>query len=309
MLWRKITASLLSLILISLLLVPHSLETLPSTESDHRGDAAHFPAFVLLSLLVFSLLPCKRGLTTRLSLCAAITITVAVGSEWLQSFTPGRMASLHDLTSNGLGILAALSGIWIWKNSVPRFFQWKKILHLSLTLLLAALLAWPYYQHLNARFYSQKQFPLLSHFHDLPFALLWKSQNGSSSTLSQSTDPPRLVVSLPSTAHFAGINYLPGSQNWSSYSTLHLTLHNPGSPYPLGIRIDDDGDCSQLDSRFNDQRLLNSGRNHFTFDLTNIRLSPKNREINLHAIHRLLLFTQKNPQTQQFSIIKMWLEK
>ncbi|MCF6314578.1 MAG: VanZ family protein [Verrucomicrobiales bacterium] len=308
MFWKKVTASLFLLILISLLLAPHSLDALPSSESDTRGDAAHFPAFLLLTTLIFFLLPATLRPASRIALCAIIAISVAAGTEWIQSFTPGRMASLHDLIANLLGIAAALSGIWIWKKYQTRPWPWQSSLHATLTITIAVLLALPYFQQLHARHHSQQQFPLLSDFHDASFALLWKTQNGSSSTLTQSSSPPRLEVTLPSPQHYTGINFLPGPQDWSPYASLHLTLHNPGSPFPLGIRIDDDLDCSQLKSRFNDQRSLQSGENHLAFDLNTIRQSPQNRELKLSSIRRLLLFTQQNPQTRKFSIVKMWLE-
>lgn len=309
MLWRKTTASLLLLTLISLLLAPHSLETLASAESDRRGDAAHFPAFFLLTLLIFSLLPQKCSLNLRLSLCGFITLALAISTEWIQGFTPGRMASTHDLIANLLGVGFAISAIWVWQDSRTAAPLWQKIIHLTLTLIVAGLLAQPYFQHLNARLSSQKKFPLLSDFHNPQFAMLWKTQNGSKANLSQSSTRPRLKVTFPEKNTFTGINYLPGSQDWSHYSTLHLTLHNSGPPFPLGIRIDDNGNCSQSNSRFNDERLLKFGENHIIFELENIRQSPQDRELDLTSIRRLLLFTQKNPNTHKFSIIRMWLGK
>lgn len=307
-LWRKIAASLLLLLVIGLLIAPHSLEALPSGESDARGDAAHFPAFISITLLIFSLLSPNWSLLLRITLCAVISCSLAFATEFIQSYTPGRMASWHDLLANLLGVIAASSAIWVWKNTSLPLLCWKKIIHATLTIAIATLLALPYFKQVHARHYCQQQFPVLSDFHDPAFALLWKAQNGSSSKLSLSSIPPRLVVTLPADKYFTGINYLPSSQNWSPYSSLHLTLHNPGTTFTLGIRIDDDSDCSQLNSRFNNQFPLKPGSNHISYDLKIIRQSPQNRELNLNAIRRLLLFTQQNHQNQKFSILHISLK-
>ncbi|MFK5923237.1 MAG: VanZ family protein [Verrucomicrobiota bacterium] len=271
--WKKITSTLLILTIIGLLLAPHDLDSLSNATSETRGDAAHFPAFLLLALLFFFLLPPKHSCKFRLITSAIITTSLALGTEWLQSFTPGRMASLHDLIANGLGIAAAISGLWIWKIHAPPGFSWQKKLHLVTTCLIAAALTWPYARHISARLQTQKQFPLLSDFNNSDFVYLWKTQNEAQASLSSQT-PASLEITLPAQSDFPGINYLPGPQDWSPYHSLHLTLINHGSAFQLGIRIDDGGDCSQLNSRFNDQRQLNPGENHIIIDLQHIHQSP-----------------------------------
>ncbi len=288
--------------------MPHALEPLPPAINEGRGNAAHFPAFFLLAILFFSLFSPQRPMGLRIISTAVIGIALALGTELIQSFTPGRTASLHDLMADFFGITSALAGLWLWLNSRMTESPWKKSLHLLISFAIATILAWPYFQQLNAHFSCQKQFPVLSDFRSPQFALLWKVQNGSTATLSQLIAPPTLTVTLPEKNTFTGINYLPGPQDWSPYRQLKLTLHNPGPPFQLGIRIDDDGDCSQLNSRFNDERLLKSGENHFSFELEDIRQSPQDRELDLTTIRRLLLFTQQNSQTQKFSIVRMWLE-
>ncbi len=308
MAWKKNIIWLLILTLIGLLIRPHALEPLPPAISENRGNAAHFPAFFLLTLLFFSLFPPQHTIRFRITATAAITIALALGTELIQSFTPGRTASGHDLIANFLAIFSALAGLWIWQTSRSAAFSWKKGLHLLISLVIASSLAQPYFLQVKAQMTSQRQFPLLSDFHQTGFALLWKTQNGTSSTLSQSLTPPRLDVTLPAKTSYPGINYLPGPQNWSPYQRLHLQVLNSSPAFLLGIRIDDDGDCSQQNSRFNGQHLLKSGENHLSFNLKSIQQSPKTRELNLAAIHRILLFTQENPQRQKFSIVKMWLE-
>ncbi len=305
--WIKITATLFILIIIGLLLVPHDLTHLSTADSETRGDAAHFPAFLLLTLLLFSILSPNRPTTFRITASAVIAATLALGTEWLQSFTPGRMASAHDLMANGLGIAAAISGLWLWKTNTCSGFSWQKKLHLLATCVIASALTWPYVQHLSARLNAQKQFPVLSDFHTAGATYLWKTQNDAQASLSKH-QPASLEVTLPANSDFPGINYLPGPQNWQTYHSLHLTLINPGSTFQLGIRIDDDGDCRQHKSRFNAQRPIKPGENHLIFQLNTIRQAPENRELNLNAVQRLLLFSQKNPQAQKFSIVRMWLE-
>ncbi len=307
---RKTAAGILIFALVALLIAPHALDSSSAAESATRGDALHFPTFILLTLLIFFIFPSSRSIAFRITISSSIAIGLAIGTESIQSITPGRTASTHDLFANLLGIASAVSGLFIWKNTPALSFNWKKWLHAALTLAIAIALTWPYLQHLNARLSCQKEFPVLSDFHNPQFSWLWKSQNGEKAGLIIPSDQttPYLEITLPGIKDFEGINYLSGSQDWKQYTTLNITLRNPGPPFLLGIRIDDDGDCSHHNSRFNGQRLLRTGENHLTFSLEKIQQSPENRELNLESIRRIALFTLRSDSPRRFSIIRAWLE-
>jgi len=309
----KTAAGILIFALVALLITPHTLDSSSAAESTTRGDALHFPTFLLLTLLIFFIFPSSRPTTFRITASSLIAIGLAIGTELIQSITPGRTSSLHDIFANLLGITSAVSGLFLWKNFPPLSFSWKKCLHAALTLTVAISLTWPYLQHLNARLSCQKEFPVLSDFHKPQFSLLWKIQNGAKANLiipAKPSDPttPSLEITLPGKNDFEGINYLPGAQDWSQYTTLNISLLNSGPPFLLGIRIDDDGDCSQLNARFNAQRLLKSGENHLTFSLEKVHQSPKHRELNLESIRRIALFTLRSDSPRKFSITRAWLE-
>jgi len=309
--WQKIVSCLLILFFVGLLITPHSLDPTSPVESTTRGDAAHFPAFLLLTLLFYFIFFQDRSFAFRIISGTTIATILAISSELLQSFIPGRTAALNDMFANLLGIGAALTGFWIWNQSRSPLLSRKKLLHALVTIGIATALAWPYLQHVNARLAGQKQFPTLSDFHHPRFALLWKTQKGAKAKLSELTDhaTPALEVTFPGKQNFEGINYRPGSQDWSDFNSLQILLINPGTPFTLGIRIDDDGDISQLNARFNAGPILKPGENQLSFPLETIRQAPENRELNLEAIRRIALFTLKDSGRRKFQIVRVWLEK
>lgn len=308
--WKKITACLLILIFFGLLVIPHTLDPTAPAESATRGDAAHFPAFLLLTLLFCSLFSKNRTVGFRMIAGSLAALTLAISSELMQSFIPGRTASLNDLFANLLGVIAAMTGFWIWNQSNPHLLSQKKLLHAIVTIAITATLSMPYIRQVEARLAGQRHFPTLSDFKDPRLALLWKTQLGTRSELillpAQAT--PALEVTLPGKLPIEGIKYRPGPQDWSRFKNLHFTLINPGSPFTIGIRIDDDGDVSQLHSRFNADSFLKTGENYFSFPLRAIENGPKQRDLNLEAIRRISLFTLRESKSHKFQIVRIWLE-
>lgn len=112
---------LVALVTLLLLIITVCVEaTLPSTTGDtlfpHFDKVAHFVVFGLIAYLCAYLLHRYDIATDKIRLAGILLFVVVLGIfvEWLQSHTPGRVATIYDLIANiiGAGIFLAL---WKWQ--------------------------------------------------------------------------------------------------------------------------------------------------------------------------------------------------
>jgi len=101
-----------SAIFIEALRVP----TIDNSIMPHLDKMAHIAAFGLLAFLLFQFVR-SAGFTIRWPVPAVVVLVVTILGiidEWVQSFAPGRIASLGDGLSDvaGAGIAAFLCFLW-----------------------------------------------------------------------------------------------------------------------------------------------------------------------------------------------------
>ena len=66
---------------------------------------------------------------------------------------------------------------------------------------------------------------------------------------------------------------------------------NPGEEFNLKVRVDDKGDTTPYDGRFNRTILLPRGETLIEIELGDIQNGPKGRKLDLSNISALYLFT------------------
>ncbi len=101
-------------------------------------DASHLPAFGLFTVAIFFNLPelKKHGrYTVTLMICVFLVFAV----EWLQTLV-GRTASWEDSQLGLIGIVLALTGIYIWKQTKTVYLKWS---YSTGTLLILSLFFYP----------------------------------------------------------------------------------------------------------------------------------------------------------------------
>jgi|GEM_PF-5597153 len=105
----------LTLAAIGALLVPmHQDETLKTL-----FNAGHVPAFALLSMLWLEY-AAQRGRTAfkRALLIGGIALVLALSTEALQAFVPGRYPDVGDVARNLLGLAVGLLAHWRWPQAL-----------------------------------------------------------------------------------------------------------------------------------------------------------------------------------------------
>jgi len=299
----KLLGALLMLAMIGACFVP--LEFPVDTEFWRTCmDVSHLPLFALFTFCVYPFVadrdwPHAKKCRTAFGVAAAVSI----GVEWTQPLV-GRSQSVVDQVYGLAGAGLALAWLWLW----PRRKEGQVMLVLTaLTLVAGALTAGPVWRKDRVRRLRAALFPVLGEFERVEETQLWRP-NYYSYTGEGHYD---LVDSFVSQGKFAlevdasvggwpGVDYDAGDADWSGYDYLALDLYNPASEFILRLRIDDDGDCSAYDLRFNLETLMEPGWNRLVIPTRDIRNGPAERQLNLRAIRRLVLFISDADAPRKF---------
>ena len=263
-------------------------------------DGFHGPFFAVVTLLVYFLIPKGWETWRRILMAALIALGLSLSTEFLQPFF-NRSFSHGDLLANTVGILVSASLIWI--HRVRKSGLRVKIVHAIISVF--ALLAFftPALLKYQATAWLAEQFPELSNFDDRRSEHFWVPQGNAHAARESGS----LRISSRG-GEFSGVNYFPGAQDWTSRSTLVLEFENPGPRIFLGIRIDDDGDCTSSGSRFSATLDLLPGESAHRISLEEVKNAPLGRELNLEAVTRIALYLSPEEPARVFFLKRAFLE-
>jgi hypothetical protein len=281
------------------------------------SNAAHGPAFALVTLVVFALL--RHSSAPKISIfgeySAAILISIFLGGliELLQHFT-GRDADLIDLWTDALGTLAVAGGLLAFDRRVqatPRRLGY--LVSVVACLLMLAPLA------MTATAYLKRHlgFPTLVDFR-LPLATSFLHA-GVSATMERAQLPRELQsdarASIGVRAHLTEktgwvLVLSEPVADWRGYTNLNLDVANP-TDEPLALRL-----------RVFDQP---HGRSRHTGYRGSIAIAPHSRAIHSVAlaalasgtgqaqvdtsrIHSVVIARARANRAREFYLVRIWLD-
>lgn len=264
----------------------------------HLMDAAHLPVFCALTLFAHAYWPWDTTPSPRRRLYAAGGMTLLSALIELIQPLAGRSHSWTDFINGFTGILIALLYLAQSRLLIP------------LTLASILLAFHPAWKEFAAMHWRATHFPLLADFESDTQLPLWV---GSGLGHVPNDQPERtrqhashgewsLRVTTPNKGTWPGVRLLNGAQDWRGKTALAFDIWNPGPPFTLSIRIDDDFPHKHHQDRFNSLFPLVPGWNHITIPIIEIETRPKNRRLNLAAIQRTIFFVDKPKAEHTFFI-------
>jgi hypothetical protein len=108
---------------------------------------------------------------------------------------------------------------------------------------------------------------------------------------------------------FPGVAWERPAPDWRGFDSLVLDLANPGTEVlVLSLRIEDMHHDLGFADRFNRRITLEPGiRHQACIPLPAIENAPRNREMDLSAIARVMLFAGAEAHGQRFRLHRVWL--
>jgi hypothetical protein len=260
----------------------------PAIQSDPWMSAAmdglHVPAFAVLTILVRHLFARKSSL-----FAVIISILLAGGVEVIQGVT-GRSPSWADFGLGVLGTLLIPWGLWLRHRIIA-----------GMGIALPALLftGLPLFNMSAVRTRLTQDLPRLGFAPERGWSSAWHPHDGSLTKVLVTSSGRTLQVEV-SSGSYRGVSFLPGSQDWSAYRQLDVGIWNPGTAFPLGLRIEDQQSGQAHHQRFNGIFVIPPGRSEHSLRLDEIARGPTERRLDLRRIRRLALFTGENEPARTF---------
>ena len=248
-----------------------------------------------------------------------VVVVLAVVTEGLQGFNPGRQPQVDDVFHDLLGSLCGLgwlltydqqmSGRWAFFRMFPRTLIIRAAISIVVGITFIPVAQWAYaYWDRFARFPSLLEF---SSEWEMKFVM------PSNNTL-QIVSPPEgwrktvddKVGQVPFYAHtYSGIRIDETYPDWRGYTFFELDIY---SELPLAqsiaLRIHDLHHNDYFVDRFNKTLIISPGFNHFKILLDDIRQAPVGREMDMEAIKSILLFATRPPHAFTLYIDNIRLE-
>jgi hypothetical protein len=259
------------------------------------GHAPIFGVFALLVLAVGSAAIPAPGERRRYLYLAVFLISITVGllTEIVQ-FIAGGDAELEDLgrdiagAAAFLGFAASYDGQLRFLRSPHRrkAFRAGSLVLLAATLLPVMLLA-RVYQARNAAHPTVLDFKA-------SWALRLLELRDADLKLNPSASGGRLARVTFRTGVFPGLTLQEPYPDWTQYKRLSFTVFSQvADPVRIVLRIDDIHHNNDHTDRFNRSLEIHPGINPISVLLSDIRQSPRTREMDMKHIHRLLLFAYR----------------
>lgn len=246
----------------------------------YAWNLGHIAFFSLATLTFISYRPI-RSTRDIIGLVAAV-ICLSIAIESIQRFI-GRDFSLHDILRNVGGTLLTL--FMVARRALPYILWGLGGVILSVDAVGFSSTALLDYQ-------QQTRAPLMDDFEDARFLRFWSSNLSLTPSPRLSGDSAGKVIFQP--ARFSGVTLSPILANWSDFTSLELNIHNPQlNTLRIIIRINDQQHefSEQLhNDRYNHGFDLEPGWNRVSIPLDELRMAPKNRDMDLTKIHKLGLF-------------------
>lgn len=221
-------------------------------------------------------------------------IVIAGLIELLQPLVK-RDGTFQDFIVSALGAICGF--VYVQKVS--------PIIRFGMILCCAMPLLFPIYWRIEVLKFQERNFPVFSIFTDLKWKDLWKptAPDKDPSSDIYLGKQGELVVKAIATMSFPGVVYMNRFIDWTSYHKLELEIE-AYEDEKLTIRIDDDGDCTEYEDRFNRAYLIRKGLNGIQIAFDDIRITQSGRVMDLSKIKRVSIFTDKREKTEDAFAIK-----
>jgi hypothetical protein len=286
------------------------------------GNAAHGPAFLLVTLIVFALLArsSKREISLPGQYSLAIMTAIMLGAlvEVLQHFT-GRDAELGDVGRDALGALTAAGCLLMFD---PRVRASPARHALQLTGFLVAVTACvamlaPVAVTAAAYLQRHRSFPTLVDFSS-PLSTYFLGVY-SAFTVERETLPMDLPggaqgavglhVRLAGNDGWWGLFLHEPLPDWRGYDRLALDLANPaGVPLVMNVNVRDRHQIADGQGRLGTVEIAPHTRRTWTFPLQILATTEAIEPVNTATVHSLLLSRNSANLATEFYVMRIWLE-
>jgi len=251
-------------------------------------DFTHIPLMAILAVitLLAPVFPKRTGLAWRMAATAIFVVVFAGVIEIIQPYF-GRTKSLDDFLNGALGTALGLAAVEMWR--APGRLR---LVCLLLPLTGAVYGAIPALSEFRGIVWRFWHFPLLADFESSAELSAWRGIDGAElhpSLLNATSGGRSLQVEFQG-GNLPGAEFLPGQLDCRGYRSLEFDAFNPGAPFPLVLRVDDDGPHGTVADRAHWSVVLASGRNHVRVPLAELEHAPKSRALHLNAVRRMVFF-------------------
>lgn len=272
-------------------------------------NALHFPAFFLLTLVLFALWSRRFPTWGRALLTiGGILIATVLGTEIIQPLF-GRNASIGDILAGLYGVTLALLSLIIFH------YHHRHTATIFTTTLLAigtTTFARPLYLEIQAARVQNRAFPLLVDSNERLMLRLWrpvfsgKDDKVTREIVSTPGQPAALKVTIEK-GSYAGVRLSANDQDWSEYNYLEIDLSYEGAPTQIAVRVDDYGDCREYDDRFNATFELPAGETKIRVHIPAMWEKVMRRKFQTWHIRYLYVFLPGDVTDSGFTIRKVAL--
>jgi VanZ family protein len=266
------------------------------------GHIAYF--FLLLYLIVY--LPSLKNVTTKKLIPGLMIFSLILGGLIeLSQYTTGRSPDGQDIVRNLIGALLALAFVRGYSNR----FQRKLLLPFRIVVLaLLAVQISPLARAIIDEIIAYRQFPVLLS-NDTPFELdRWRGNAAIEFDRIELTNLLKMRLAPEEQHPGSSLHYLPG--DWSEYDTLVIRFYNPSSrSLKLNLKIHDRAHETNYlyRDRFNMNAQLLPGWTDLKISLIDVKNAPLGREMNMHQIRGLSVFTSRLKEQTILYIDKIYL--
>lgn len=295
----------ISLILLVILhIIPLPFENRLAQEIENSGHIALFGFFSLI-LLVFSVQLFGRKIPSHIIhylIAAGLSILTGAAMEYIQQFV-GRDTDIWDFVRDVIGTISFLALYMTVDHSGPTYARrvgyWGRTLIRIASVAAILIMLVPLFSISSLSLYRRAIFPTLCRFeHSWERGLIRTQKADLSLSAPPGTWPEARhqqvgkLVLRP--GRYPGITIDEPVADWSRYHNLAFDIFNAvDTPITLVIRIDDVRYRPAPDDRFNRAIKAAPGANSIIIPLADIESGPKQRKMNMAAIHDLILFADR----------------
>ena len=243
-----------------------------------------------------------------------VVAMVGGGIEFLQQFAVNRSARWSDFARDCQG---AAMGLLLWgavRNRSRRWLGWKRILLVSLALVLLAAAIKPWLQVCYAYYRRTQIVPVVFQAEN---ALMSAFVVSRATYWTPAPPPPywprkteqlfRLEL-LPD-AEYSGIGIHEPIPDWSAYQSFCFEIWLEGdSPIELVIRIHDDLHDDEWEDRFNRKLIIQPGYQIVRISLDDIASGPQQRRLDMTRVFGIGLYADHPTKANLVWLDRMWLE-
>ncbi len=274
-------------------------------------DAGHFPLLAVFTAVCFLLLAGGRVARFRLGVAIFLGVLAALAVELVQPWI-GRTSSVRDFLIGLLGVFTTATAVWVWRRPGVGL----RLFHVVVVTVLAMMVLRPTWHEFEAARWRRHNFPLLADFEEPVELRLW-SPRGNLLAVPSTMAPSNARSSSGESSmqvktargQYGGALYTAGRQNWQGFESLVFDLYNPGEAFSFLLRIDDTGDCTERESRFNRDYRVGTGWSSIRVALSDIREGPERRELNMREITRVIFLARRSSTARVFYLDHVRLEE